>query len=136
VEVGDAEGTPPRSVWKSEGAELADRDYFCVIFFLQAGFTRTRLEHSQTVVERLNRIELALFEVPASLSERIESENKRISEEMQNQFQKLESAVEQFAEQAGNEDANLKEKLDNLHDKIADISMYKRPSNVSFIIRC
>lgn len=96
---------------------------------VKAGFTRTRLEHSQTVVERLNRIELALFQVPASLSERIESESKKINEDMQTQFQKLETAVEQFAEQAGSEDANLKEKLEHLHDKIADISTYKMPSN-------
>mmetsp|Transcript_30601 Transcript_30601/g.42119 ORF Transcript_30601/g.42119 Transcript_30601/m.42119 type:complete len:1444 (+) Transcript_30601:29-4360(+) len=92
---------------------------------VKAGFTRTRLEHSQTVVERLNRIELALFMVPASLSERIESESKKINEDMKTQFQKLETTVEQFAEQAGSEDANLKEKLDHLHDKIADISTNK-----------
>ena len=96
--------------------------YFQAFVYLQAGFTRTRLEHSQTVVERLNRLEQVMFQLPVDVHESIDSESKRSGDALNKEISRLESVIENLKQHIHNRDTGLQQQLALIEDRIADIS--------------
>ena len=99
---------------------LASRLYCCQ---QQAGFTRTRLEHSQTIVERLNRIEQMMFQVPLDLRETLGEEQRSRSQQTDKEVKRLDAAVEKLKVQMSNRDLGLQQQLAMIEGRLSDLSV-------------
>lgn len=86
------------------------------------GFNHTRIDKSQTIAEKINRIENDLYNIPIVLTHAMNKQREEIDTRMTNEVSQLDAKLLQLAEEKANENKALHDKIASLEVTLSDMA--------------